>query len=135
MGDTILDKSFIYTILNEIPIMQSYDTYDEYLRTSAINMLNATLLSYIIEGGGSNQTVFLLYKFEEKYILIEICEGACSGCKSPNLMYNEIISHAIQNCYITLCRKDAEIYYLKRLKAVDSETEYRYRSLYNILTL
>lgn len=133
---SILDKSFLNELINYPPKLNTHDEYVQYLQTNLKYLLNPTktqLLSHIIDyNNNCDITTFLFYKYEDKYIFIEIKTGTCSGCfdelrdkNTENLIdtYDSIINNALNKCYITTNLQEIEQYFKSKL---DSESDYRH---------
>jgi Fe-S cluster biogenesis protein NfuA len=120
---SILNKKFIETISNKPNNITYFSEYEQYLKYGVKKLLDAELLSHIFEGGGSDLSAFLLYKYEDKYIFIEICMGTCSGCKRSSDTYNSIIDGSLEKCYISTNLEEIENYYLTRLCNLEYDTE------------
>lgn len=112
---SILNKSVIEQIVNLPRDLSNFYEYSHYLWHDVKTLLFAELLSHIYR----NETAFMLYKYEDKYIFIEIFIGTCSGCKQDSdKTYNQIIEEALEKCYITTNLDEVENYYLKKMKSM-----------------
>jgi hypothetical protein len=111
---SIFDKSFLKDITNKIKQINSWNEYDAYLKTDIQQILNAQLLSHIVDyDSGENKTCFLLYKYEDKYIFLHIFTGTCSNCIF--LSYNEMIENALEKSYVSTNLEEIEHYYFNCL--------------------
>lgn len=120
---SILDKKFIYNLINQPPIFSNYDEYSEYLWNDFKYILNNCIM--LVHSCGYNydayMTAFVLYKYDDKYILIEVFLGTCSGWFDDNKVYNDYINDAIDKCYITTNLDDMKQYFKKRIIDEDGE--------------
>jgi hypothetical protein len=83
---SILDRQFLTDIYVKPPTLLTHKMFINYLRQNSQNILLDTkrLFSHI-EGSGSDKTFMGLYEHRDKYIIIEIRCGTCSGClNKPN---------------------------------------------------
>jgi hypothetical protein len=64
---SVLDRNFLQDLTTLPPTLTNHSDYMTYLQTDVKGILDAELLSHIIEGGGSDTTTFL-YRYEDKYI-------------------------------------------------------------------
>jgi hypothetical protein len=111
---SILDRSFLKSITNPIPAISDYRLFSNFYRRKIKHLLNAELLSHIVdENYYADFTCFLLYKYEDKYILIHMFVGTCSECLT--LSYNNIILNAIERAFVSTSIEDIEKYYLNKL--------------------
>ena len=123
---SILDKSIIKTIINKPKdVFNNYDEFDNYLNNNVQKLLNAELLSHLFIGSGSDIYCFLMFKYNDIYILLCIWEGSCDGCILSKTPYNSILDEAIDTCYITSSLDDIETYYLKRIKNIEYDTDFQ----------
>lgn len=118
---SILYRNFIKQITTVVPTINNYDEYENYLKTGVQKLLQAELLSHIFEGGGCDITTYLMYKYEDKYILIDIWMGSCEACNGGSHVYNSIIEKSLETCYVTTNLEDIENYYLKCLNCLESD--------------
>lgn len=126
---TILDKQFLKNITNLPTVLNTHDEYMKYLKSDVAQLLDATLLSHIVENGGSDKSAFLLYRYEDKYIFIAIQMGTCSGCLNCKDTYDNLVIDALDKCYITTDLQSVEKYYMSQL-AYDSEIRLDVKNLY-----
>lgn len=112
---SILNRQFIENIRNTIPVLETYDEYFNYLLNA--NLLNTELLSRVNEWNcDEDKECFMLYKYEDKYILIHIFIGTCSMCF--HLPFNTVIDNAIERAYVSTNIEDIKNYYNKYLSYV-----------------
>lgn len=120
---SIIDKKFLKLIVNTIPDLYSFEHYDKYLSSTAIQSIllpiHTTLLSHIVDSNNNDDNAcFLLYKYDDKFILIHIFNGTCSGCFNNSISnYRDVIIRAIDKAYITTNKNEMEQYYLKCLSS------------------
>lgn len=113
---TILDKTFLENITNDIQDIYTFDQYKQFLKTDIQNILRAELISHIFAyNSNEDKACFLLYKYEDKYIFIHIFTGTCSECFDSNNYYKTHILNAIRSSYVSTSKEEIEHYYLKCL--------------------
>lgn len=114
---TILDKSFLDAITNPPPELRNHSDFVRYIHRDIGGLLRAELLSHIIDvSSWGEDSTFLLYRYRDKYIFIEIKVGTCSDCLyRENHKYNEYIMDCLSSCYITTSKEDIESYYREQL--------------------
>lgn len=124
---SILDKKFIYDLINQPPHFSNYDEYSEYLWNNFKCILNNCVM--LLHSCGYNRdldmSAFVLYKYDDKYILIEVFVGTCEGCfkEEDGLVFNDYINGAIDKCYITTNLDDMKQYFKKRIIHEEDEDD------------
>ena len=123
MTSTILDKSFLNDILNKPTekFYKNYDRFNKYLKTDVVHLLKAKLLAHRITGNGSDKEAILIYKHENKYILLEIAEGTCELCFEHIKDYDLLIDKAIEQSYVTTSFNDVIKYYHNKVVTINEE--------------
>jgi len=103
------DKTFIKNILNDVRHIQSIPEYYTYLRSGITEIINAELLSHIIDYNVmSKVSCFLLYKYNQYYIFLEIPKHITTNFVST-------IEDAIEHAYVTTSRWQIENHYRDQL--------------------
>lgn len=117
---SVLDKSFLKNILNPVKEIDTYDEYENYLNTEITQILNAKLLYHSVgPDNDCDRECFLVYKYEDKYIVINIFMGTCSACNSQ-MSYRDTILDAVERCYVSTNFGDVKRYYMDILGNDDS---------------
>lgn len=125
---SVLDRSFIEAITNAPEEIGTFDEYNRYMKSGVRGILRAKVLSHVVEGGGDDRTVFVMYEHENMYILLEVCVGTCSCCgDNRDNTYNSLIVRALAKCYVTTSLDDMETYYLGKIAARERDSEIRTR--------
>ena len=107
-------KKIISSITNTIPQINTYREYERYLKHDVKTILHANLLSHVIDyNSNEDMCVFLLYQYEDKYIVVDIFIGTCENCIGTN--FNEIIINAIEKAYVSTNFGEIKQYYLSRI--------------------
>ncbi len=131
---TILDKQFLNELINFPPKLETHNKYVQYLEQDIQHLFKepVELLIYVIdENSNCDISTFLLCKYQDMYIFIEIKNGTCSGCFNSNIKeigYEVLISQAIEQSYITTNVEDIKKYASKRFPS-DSEVKYHFDNL------
>ncbi len=129
---SVLDRSFLSTLLVEPPHFPTFDAFETYLRKSFHQLLSIEpVYQYVESGEGSDNTAFALYDWEHYTIVIELWFGSCSGCHRrfsdhersvEDDYYRELIRTSVDRAYVTTDRQAALDYMRKQLTNRDVDT-------------
>lgn len=117
---SVLNREFLKFIARPLEKpLTTFRDYDAYLRSSRIHrLLDAELLSHIVDyDSNEDASCFLMYKYEDKYILIHIFVGTCSGCGAGRGSFEDVILVALDKAYVSTHLQEVEAYYLRKLSS------------------
>ncbi len=131
---SILDRKFILDLYVKPPPIIKYDNFIKYLENNIGNLLtNVCLMFYHFEGSGFDKTLLILYNYQDKYIVIHVCCGTCSGClkicnnQNDIDLYNSLIDRSIETAYVTTNLNDALKYYKQKSICIEPDTDFYYK--------
>lgn len=123
---SILNKSFI-TDLIVLPNLTNYDELQFFMhddiKVQSMFPLGKLLVN-TCENSGSDTFHAILFKYENKYVFLDIMEGTCDRCFG-NYTTNAIhimLTRAVSQVYITTNQEEVLTYVLKKLSVDDSDS-------------